>query len=86
MEEKMDSDLVGKLILYGIGALIVLIISAARKSSRNKSRQKASKNPEILQGLKKMHQNGANYEEMVRYMKSKGIPRAAADSMIADLE
>lgn len=83
----MDSErIIGKLILWGIVALIVLIISAIRKSSKNKSRQKAAKNPEILQGLKKMHQKGANYEEMVCYMKSKGIPRSSADSMIADLE
>lgn len=51
-----------------------------------KKRKGAQEQPEILEGLKKLHQEEADYEEMARFLVNKGVPRAIADEMVVELD
>lgn len=75
-----------KVALLLVAALILGIVWAVRSLYLHRKTRQAQGKPEVLEELKRRHENGANYEEMARFLKANGVPRAVADELIAELE
>ena len=65
---------------------VLVIIGVAWAIYEGCHRRKLRKDPWILERLERLHQTGANYEEMVQFLEQNGIAHTIADDLILGLE
>ena len=83
---RMSHWLIERLIIAGLMVVIVIIITVFGTRANRKKLRSITDDRKLMDELRQMRKRGDNYQQMSKFLVSKGIESHIADTIIARLE